>query len=267
MARRALQDRRVLITGASRGVGRALALEFAKRGSRLLLLARSADLLSQLVAELPAAGAAGADFLAGDVTDSGFRAEVTNWVTHRWNGLDVLVNNAGVSAIGEFASHDEAMARRIMEVNFFAATELTRCLLPHLAQGTESVVVNIGSILGHRGVPFVSEYVASKFALRGWSESLRAELHPQGIDVLLVSPGSVDTEFFDHVVAKTEELPWKTRGIPAAAVAAQTVRAVERRRTEIFPNWQGRLLVAVNRGLPRIVDRVMNRYGRQGQSH
>ena len=128
-----------------------------------------------------------------------------------WGGLDVLINNAGVSAHGRFADSDEPTLRRVMEVNFFAAAELTRLALPLLhvqnpnrrsQNPIPAAIVNIGSIIGHRGLPLNSEYAASKFALRGWSESLRAELAADGVDVLLVSPGTTDTEFFDHLLAK-----------------------------------------------------------------
>ncbi len=262
MARRVLKNRRILLTGASRGIGRELALELARRSSRLLLIARNGEALQPLVAELLTLGAASAEAIAGDVTDASFRAIVIEKIRTNWQSLDVLINNAGVSAHGHFDAHDEAILRQIMEVNFYAPTELTRLSLPLLAVGSDSVIVNIGSILGHRGMPHNSEYSASKFALRGWSEALRTELHDRGIDVLLVSPGTIDTDFFDHLLVKSDSLPWgKQKGISPAAVARQIVRAIELRRTEIYPNWRGRLLVAVNRWAPRLVDRVMNRFG------
>jgi short-subunit dehydrogenase len=262
MGRRMLEDRRILLTGASRGIGRELALELARRGTRLMLVARNGEVLQPLVSELLKLGAASAHIVAGDVTDAQFRVTLIDRIRSDWHGLDVLVNNAGVSAHGHFDAHDEAILRQIMEVNFYAPTELTRLSLPLLANSKDSLIVNIGSILGHRGMPHNSEYSASKFALRGWSEALRTELHGRGIDVLLVSPGTIDTDFFDHLLAKSGSLPWgKQKGIPPAAVARQIVRAIELRRTEIYPNWRGRLLVAVNRWAPRLVDRAMNRFG------
>lgn len=262
MARRVLENRRILLTGASRGVGRELAIQFAKRHARLLLVARGGEALQSLVAELLTLGAASAEAAVGDVTDPVFRATVIEQIRTDWQALDVLVNNAGVSAHGHFDAHDEAILRQIMEVNFFSPTELTRLALPLLADGNDSLIVNLGSILGHRGMPYNSEYSASKFALRGWSEALRTELHGCGIDVLLVSPGTIDTRFFDHLLAKSDSLPWgKQQGISPAAAARQIARAIELRRSEIYPNWRGRLLVAVNRWAPRLVDRVMNRFG------
>ncbi|TWU28067.1 SDR family NAD(P)-dependent oxidoreductase [Bythopirellula polymerisocia] len=262
MARRVLENSRILLTGASRGIGRHLALELARQKSRLLVVARNSLELDKLVSELKSQGAASAEALAGDVTDPAIRKAIVERVRSDWKYLDVLINNAGVSAHGRFAGHEEQVLRQIMEVNFYAPTELTRLALPLLDGGQDSLIVNIGSILGHRGMPHNSEYSASKFALRGWSEALRTELHSRGIEVLVVSPGTTDTEFFDHLLAKSDSLPWgKQKGIPPEAVARQVVRAMQLRRTEIYPNWRGRLLVAVNRWVPKLVDRIMNRFG------
>ncbi len=259
MARRSLVECRVLITGASSGIGRELSLALSRRGARVLLSARREKWLDAVASECNRAGGS-AERLAGDVTDAAYQDALVQHAVASWGGLDVLVNNAGVSAHGRFADGDDATLRRIMEVNFLAAAELTRRAIPVLSSGTRPAIVNIGSILGHRGIPLNSEYCASKFALRGWSESLRAELAPLGIDVLLVSPGTTETEFFDHLLAKRGALPWgKAKGIPAATVARQTVRALERGRREIFPNWRGRALVLANRLFPRMVDRVMVR--------
>ncbi|HEX6961814.1 MAG TPA: SDR family NAD(P)-dependent oxidoreductase [Lacipirellula sp.] len=264
MVRRTLEGRRVLITGASGGIGRELALALARRRALLSLSARRSEQLSEVASECDRLGAI-AHHLAGDITEAAYREALLERAADAFGGLDVLVNNAGVSAHGRFAEGDEPTLRRIMEVNFFAAAELTRQALPLLRQGAQPAIVSIGSILGHRAAPLNSEYAASKFALRGWSEALRAELAGEGIGVLLVSPGTTETEFFDHLLAKHGDLPWgKAKGIPAAAVAEQTVRALERGRREIFPNWRGRALVVANRLLPGVVDRVMTRLGRGG---
>jgi short-subunit dehydrogenase len=263
MARRQLHAARVLLTGASSGIGRELALALARRGAQLLLIARREELLRELAGECGQLGAA-AEYVAGDATDPAVRAAVIDRAAALWDGLDVLVNNAGVSAHGRFADSDEATLRRVMEVNLYAATELTRLALPLLRRGRTPAIVNIGSIIGHRGLPLNSEYAASKFALRGWTEALRAELAADGIDVLLVSPGTTDTEFFEHLVARRAALPWAGSGsIPAAAVAEQAVRAIERGRREIFPNWRGRALVLANRLAPGLVDRAMRRLGQR----
>ena len=269
--RRRIADLRILLTGASSGIGRELALALARRGATLLLSARREEQLRALVDEcVPLGGAA--DYVAGDVTNPAVRNRLIARAAELFDGLDVLVNNAGVSAHGAFAQSDEATLRQVMELNFFAAAELTRLALPLLAKRTRPrgtaatrepsrpAIVNIGSIIGHRGLPLNSEYSASKFALRGWSESIRAELASEGLDVLMVSPGTTETEFFNHLIASRGAMPWAgSQGIPAAAVAEQTVRALERGRREIFPNWRGRLLVLANRLAPGLVDRAVQR--------
>jgi short-subunit dehydrogenase len=268
MPRRRLAELRILLTGASSGIGRELARTLAARGARLLLTARRADLLQAVADECAHEGGA-VEFLSGDVTDAAHRAALTARTAELWGGLDVLINNAGVSAHGRFADSDEATLRQVMEVNFFAAAELTRLTLPLLQSGRTPAIVNVGSIIGHRGLPFNSEYSASKFALRGFSEALRAELAADDIDVIQVSPGTTDTEFFDHLVAKRVVVPWQKRehAISAAEVAGQTVRALERGRREIFPNWRGHALILVNRLFPQLVDRGVARLASRSQNH
>ena len=148
-----------------------------------------------------------------------------------------------------------------MEVNFFAAAELIRAALPALRSGRKPMIVNVGSILGHRGIPRMSEYCASKFALQGFSQSLRAELASSGIDLLVVSPGTTETPFFDHAIS-SEPSPWpKQRGVTAAHVARKARRAIESGRHEVIINSHGRMLVLLNRIAPRLVDRILTRYG------
>jgi short-subunit dehydrogenase len=257
-----LLDARIVVTGASSGIGRELALALAGKRARLWLVARREPLLAKLAVECQRLGA-GAEYAVGDATDPAFRAALFAEVAARWTALDVLINNAGVSVHNRFAEGDADELRRIMEVNFFAPAELVRLALPLLRAGRRPAIVNVASVLGCRGAPFNSEYCASKFALRGWSQSLRAELAADKIDVLLASPGTVDTEFFDHLLARRASPPWgKSRGVPASEAARQIVEQLERGRREIFPNWRGRLLVLANRLAPGLVDRVMKRLAR-----
>jgi len=262
MSRRALAHRRIVLTGASSGIGRALALQLAPLGTRLLLVARREAPLLELAAELQRLGAASAEPIVGDVTDAELRTTITERIRDDWGSFDLLINNAGISAHGRFDGSTPEVLRQIMEVNFFAAAELLRTTLPLLKTGDDPLLVNIGSILGHRGIPFNSEYCASKFALRGWSEAIRPELARDGVELLLVSPGTTDTEFFEHLIAQGEKLPWgEQQGLPAEKAAAQILHAIEARRHEIFPNWRGRALGLLNRLAPRLVDRIMKRYG------
>lgn len=261
MARRRLKGKRALVTGASGGIGRAIALELARSGADLVLVARRGDRLAAVVDEITQLGQR-AEAVVGDVTDPAVRQHALDVARDTLGGLDVLVNNAGISAHGRFTDADPARLRPIMETNFFGPVELIRAALPLLRAGREPIVVNIGSVLGQRGCPHKTEYSASKFALRGFSEALRAEFAPLGIDVLVVSAGPTDTEFFNHLIEEHGELPWgEGRPVPPERVARATIRAIERGRHEIIPSWRGWLLATANRGFPRLVDWAMARYG------
>ena len=147
-------------------------------------------------------------------------------------------------------------------MNFFAAAEFIRVALPLLKQGERPIVVNVASILGHRATPRNSEYYASKFALIGLSESIRAELSKIGVDVLVVSPGSTESDFFEHSIGHGRSTPWPTQ--PACRPPtwpARRCRTIERGKHEIIPNFRGRLLCWLDRLAPRLVDRLMERYG------
>lgn len=261
--RRSISDSRAIVTGASGGIGLAIADELARRGAMLVLNARREEVLREIAARLERDGAA-IEIVAGDVTDAAVREQMLSRCGERFGGVDIVVNNAGVGTFGRFAESDEARLRRVMEVDFFAAVELTRAAIPHLRRGVKPIVVNIASILAHRGIPYGTEYCAAKFAMRGFSEALRPELHKLGIDLLVVSPGTTDTGFFDNVLKMDVQLPWrkKTRGgVTAEHVAKATCRAIERNKTEIVPSVSGTLLVLANRWAPGIVNRVMRRYG------
>jgi len=263
MARRSLAGARTLVTGASSGIGRAIALELARQGARLLVTARRTERLQELVDEIGALSGE-ATFVAGDIADPGFRAQLVDVVRERFGSLDVLVNNAGIGAFGRFDQADEARLRRLMEVNFFAPVELTRLLLPLMRAGQRPIVVNVGSVLGHFAVPLKSEYCASKFALHGFSDALRCELVRDGIDVLLVSPSTTTSEFFDNVVDSQEKPNAPvTKAMSPAMVAKKTVRAIEQGRNEIILSVGGKLLVWFDRLFPTAANWVMAKFGQK----
>src|SRR5262249_54287450 len=196
---RDLKGRRVLITGASSGIGKCLAEQAALAGARVALAARSADRLGEVAGRLTAQGA---DVLAfpADVTSEVERRRLLDAVVERFDGLDVLMNNAGVGSWGHFADGSEAILRQVMEVNFFAPAELIRLAVPVLTRGRQPAVVNVASMCGRRGMPAWSEYSASKFALVGLTEALRAELARFDVDVLLVLPGLTRSDLSRHLL-------------------------------------------------------------------
>mgnify|MGYP000898603250 FL=1 len=258
--KRKLHGCRAIVTGASSGIGRATSLELARSGVALVVVARREDRLRELTDQIASLGGK-AEAVVGDVTDPSVRQSAIDTARDKLGGLDILVNNAGVGAMGLFMDADPERVRRLMEVNFFALVEMTRLAVPLLQKGNRPIIVNVSSILGHRGVPYSSEYAATKFAVQGFSESIRAEFTKLGIDVLVISPGTTETEFFDRVIERTADPKWpEHKPISPAEVARQIVRAIRKGKHEIIPYLWGRVLCRMNRLSPGLVDRLMSRY-------
>ncbi|MEN6451080.1 MAG: SDR family oxidoreductase [Thermoguttaceae bacterium] len=258
--KRELKDRRAIVTGASSGIGRALAVELARQGASIVATARREDRLAELAQEIGRIGTP-IETVSGDITDPAVRQRAIDVAQARLGGLDILVNNAGVGAMSSFEQGDPETLRRVMETNFFALVEMTRLALPLLKQGVRPILVNLSSILGHRGVPYNSTYCASKFAVHGFSESIRTEFSRLGIDVLVVSPGTTETEFFDRVIEHKAKPHWpEHKAVTPAVVAREIARAMRRGQHEVIPYRWGRVLCWLNRLSPRLVDRLMERY-------
>ncbi len=261
MARRSIDGRRAIITGCSSGIGQQLALQMADRGCRLVINARREAKLAELAEQIQHHGGQ-VVIVAGDVTDPAVRQQMVETAEREFGGLDILVNNAGIGALGPFADADEDRLRRVMEVNFFAPAELTRVAIPVLEKGDQPIVVNVSSVLGHRAVPIKSEYCASKFAMHGLADSIRAELVHRGIQVLLVSPSTTSSEFFDNVIDKSSaDYRQMSKAQSPEYVARRTIKAIEKGKHEIILSWSGWGLVWLDRLFPKLADRIVARYG------
>lgn len=251
-------SRVVLVTGASSGIGRATAVAFAKAGARVVLAARRAERLEELATEL----GNGALPLPCDVTSEAQVQSLVARVRDRFGALHVLVNNAGLGLYGPLEKISEAQLRAVYDVNVFGLWRATRAALPLLrAGGRGAAVVNVSSVLGHRGLPLLGGYASSKGAVNVMTESLRAELEPEGIRVLLVSPGLTETEFREQRLHaegyRQEQIPLKA--MSAAAVAEAIVRAVHQGRRETVLTLPGKLMVTANRWFPRLMDLAAKR--------
>ena len=260
---RELQGRRLLITGASGGIGRAVAEQAARAGARLALAARSADKLDALAHELSTTGT---EVIAvpADVTSDADRRRLLATVVERFDGLDALINNAGVGSFGHFAEGTEAVLRQVMEVNFFAPTELIRLAIPVLIRGQQPAIVNVSSMCGRRGIPAWSEYSASKFALCGLTEALRAEMARFDIDVLLVLPGLTRSDLSRHLLRNEGRMKIEYgKGMPPQDVAAGILRSLRKNRTETVLGWDARWMLRLQRLMPRMIDYLLARRVRQ----
>lgn len=254
---------RIIVTGASAGIGRSMAEQLAAKGARVALAARSADKLDELARAIAGRGGE-ALVVPCDVTLDADRRRLLETVEQRWGGLDVLVNNAGVASWGHFADSNEEILRQVMEVNFFAPAELTRLAIPLLTRGRTPAVVNMASRCGRRGLPAWPEYSASKFALCGLTEALRGELARFDIDVILVVPGLTRSDLPRNLLRADGRLPIDfNEGMPPEMVARRAVEALERNRAETVVGGQTRLMLLTNRFLPGYVDRRLRRLVRK----
>jgi uncharacterized protein len=202
-----IQGRTVVITGASSGIGRASALEFARRGARLVLAARRTSLLEEVAAECRRAGAE-TTVVATDVTR---RADCEALIAAAGT-VDVLVNNAGFAVFGNIEDARVEDLEGMMATNYFGTVYCTHAVLPKmLAQGHGSIVI-VASIAGLMGYSAMGGYCATKFALVGFAEALRDEVAGRGVQVALVCPGTTETEFF--VTAERNKMPGASKLIP-----------------------------------------------------
>jgi short-subunit dehydrogenase len=256
---RTLTGRRVVLTGASSGIGRALAGELARHGAHLILAARSADKLDELARSLWAPGGS-AFAVPADVTVPEDRERLIATAVEKLGGIDVLINNAGVASWGHFANSDEVVMREVMEVNFFAPCELIRLAIPHLTRGVAPVIVNVSSMCGRRGMPAWPEYSASKFALSGISEALRGEMARFGIGVVLAVPGLAKTDLRGHMLRNEGKAKIDfDAGMPPEQVAAKIVRGIRKGKSEVVIGSDAKWMLRMHRWFPRLLDRLICR--------
>lgn len=247
----------VVITGASSGIGRELALIAAKRKSRVVLVARRRDALDAVAKECRDAGAADATCVPCDITSADDRQRLFEHV-RSLGRLSVLILNAGRGAICDFSSADESstIARQMMEVNYFANVELTRGFFDDIRRCHTRILV-ISSLSGVLSTPQRSQYCASKFALMGFFNALRMELEKPGPSptITVACPGFVATPFHSSVMNAAGDAPArKGKFMTAAECARQAWEAMEDARNELIMTTSGWLGYHLRPFLPRIVD-------------
>lgn len=237
-----------LVTGASSGIGAALARRLSAEGiSRILLVARRRDRLDALAAELP-----GAEVLEADLaTDVGVERAMA-----ALDGVDLLVNNAGVGQYGAFAGADPDRLEAILRLNCLAPLRLTRRALGGMVERGRGAVINISSGMAFQPAPYLATYAASKAFTLSWSEALYEELRDQGVHVLTVCPGVTPTEF-DQVAGVPLGSLWVTRLMRSSVdqVVDETVQALVRRDSTVVNGMSHALLQSMGALSPRWVKR------------
>ncbi|WIG95811.1 SDR family oxidoreductase [Myxococcus sp. SDU36] len=254
------KGRVVLVTGASGGIGRAAAKAYAAAGADVVLAARRLPALEDAAREVASLGVRALPVRC-DVTVGDDVTRLMRETDAAFGGLDVLVNNAGQGLYGPLEGVGEAQLRQVFELNVFGLWRMTREALPLLRKRRGAQVVNVSSVLGHRGLPLLGGYCASKAAVNVMTESLRAELAAEGIRVLLVSPGFTESDFREN---RLHAEGWRQDAIPLKAMSAEEVadamvRASRSGRRDTVLTLPGRVMVVANRWVPSLFDRVARR--------
>lgn len=246
-----INGKRVLLTGGSSGIGRAIAGALAARGARLLLTGRRPEVLAEAVGVLKASGA-DVHGIAADVTDPAARAAMLEAAMSALGGLDILINNAGGVRAGRLEDTSEAEIRAMLEVDLLAPILLTRAALPALRASGEGLIVDVTSAIALIGMPFYATYAAAKAGLARFDEALRRELAGEGVRVLTVYPGATDTPMM-RTSRAGPEVGFSRE--PAESVADAVVAAIAADAYEVVRGGEARAqMIALNRTDPLALD-------------
>ncbi len=253
-----VQGRVAVVTGASSGIGAALARELARRGARVALVARRRDRLDALASEIAAAGGE-ASVHACDVTQRSSVEAAARGVIERWQQIDLLVNNAGYVRHVLFADHDVDDIERMMQTNYMGAVHWIKQVLPPMRDRGQGWIVNVASFAGKAGQPDEAAYSATKFALAGLSEALGPELARDGISLLCVHPVLVQTEMFTPEVMARMPRGTEKRFMTAEEFARQTLAALARGEADVVIPRRYRGVLLLRALFPGPMRRVMGR--------
>ena len=256
-----LTNKIVIITGASSGIGKSLAIEFAKHGANLVLAARQYVTLCELTQSIETKYNVKAIAVQCDVTIPGDCDWLVKQTMATFGKIDVLVNNAGISMRALFKDTDVNVLKSVMDVNFWGTVYCTQYALPELLKSKGSVV-GVSSIAGYKGLPGRSGYSASKFAMNGFLDALRVENLKTGLHVLTACPGFTasnirNTALSANGTAQGESTMHEEKMMTADDVAKIIVRGVERRSRTLIMTVQGKLTVFLSKFLPGLLDKLV----------
>jgi short-subunit dehydrogenase len=245
-----LKDRTAIVTGASRGIGAAVAEALAQEGCHLVLAARSEEAINVLAERLRQEYGVRTLALPVDMSDEAQVRSMVAQAEDHFGGVDILINNAGMGIYGAVDEVKMDDLRHVFDVNFFGAIAATQAVVPGMRARGGGLIVNVSSIVGKFASPLGGGYTATKYALEGASSASRAELARDKIKVIVVRPGLTETEFSQHSrvsIPGAESLQGERhapmRGVPAQKVAKRIIRALRREEREVYVTLFDRLLV------------------------
>ncbi len=252
------QDKVIVITGASSGIGAELARACARRGARVVPAARSRERIEKLQREITDAGGQ-ALAVTADVTRHGDIQRLADQALEKWGRVDALVNNAGFGLWGSFETLPMEEIRKNFETNLFAAVACCQAFIPHIRKQGGGLIVNVESVVGLRAMPLASCYSATKHALHAFSEAMRVEYAKENIQVLSVCPGLIRTEFHENrvLVGTDEGTGPKWLYMPVERCVAKIIGAMERGSSRLVVTGHAKLIAALQRLSPAFVDWVL----------
>ena len=251
------KNKTVLITGASSGIGKQTAIEFAKLGANIILVARRKEKLDELANELDKFNVT-ILVCQCDVSDKAQVKEMSKTVLEKFDSIDVLVNNAGFAIYGSVKdlSIDEIESQ--METNYFGMMYCIKNFLPSMLDKKSGHIVNVASVAASFGLPGIASYCASKFAMLGFSEGLKHELHGTGVGITVVSPIMVRTDFFDH--PSFEKMPkYSPTSLSSRTVAKAILKAANSPRLEIIVPSVVRIAVWLKHTFPYFINPIVGK--------
>jgi short-subunit dehydrogenase len=262
---RNLKERIAVVTGAAGGIGRFVSRRLAKKGCILALVDLNAEGINQTAEQIASFGGR-ASLHPADVSDKSGVSKLVETIVSRYGAVHILVNNAGVSLAGPFEAVSLEDFEWIFGVNFWGAVYCCKFFLPHMRRVEEAHIVNVSSDFGLIGLGTKTGYCSTKFALRGFSEALRAELHGTQIGLTCVYPGPVDTNLvrsgrsWDKEKQKLEARFVELRSIPIEKVADRIVRGIERNSSRVLIGADSRLIDVMTRLSPTLTAAIVARF-------
>jgi len=257
-----MKDKVVVITGASSGIGLAMAREFAGRGSKVVMAARSEDKLKKIESELKNKGCE-AYAVRTDVSNQDNCRNLIEKTIEKYGKLDILINNAGISMRALFANVEIAVLRKLMDVNFWGTVYCAKYALPYLIK-SKGTLVGVSSIAGIQGLPGRTGYSASKFALHGLLETIRVENYKTGLHVMILTAGFTKSEIRKRALNKNGKPQGYTprdeeQHMKPEQVAKAMIKALRKKKRHKIMTLEGQLLALFQRIIPTVCDRIAYR--------